>query len=143
MTAGLRDQTGSMPPQRVDRGCESSTTLSISNVITTSFTPISPGSVSQPAFLASFGAVKVPEIEPPARPRSTPFPQQEIVGSRSTSRHNDENQTLKAPTIKEEPHTIEQSLISSSRMTFADLPTEIHESILDYLFGVRGSTADG
>lgn len=98
-------------------------------------TPLDP-STSTP-FRDLVNNLKPPEVEPPERPKSTPFPQQDAASPiQPTWRMGNDEQNQLLP--KEDFYLAEQA--PSSKMTFAALPTEIHECILDHLFGVRGST---
>lgn len=77
---------------------------------------------------------KESEIDPPERPRSTPFPS-----------HDDDDALtaiLRRPEElgKSSVNTSVELLTPSPTIEFAKLPTEIHEFILDHLFGVRSST---
>lgn len=121
--------------------------LSISPVMPASSTPAStPASPGLPA-PATFRSPspdhdKESDIEPPTRPQSTPFPQHDVISScaQPSWRADDAEQYPLAILKKDTAHAAEK--YPSSRMTFSDLPTEIHEFILDHLFGVRGSVVN-
>lgn len=125
--------------------CEVGLTLSISPIVktTTTSTPTSPGAASPSALRGLpliLDQLKVPAIEPPTRPKSTPFSWQETSNcdhATRTANGSDQPQSL---TVKKDETTVEN--IDSSKKTFSGLPTEIHELILDHLFGTRASTAN-
>lgn len=106
-----------------------------SKEVTPASTPSSPG-LPQPSAFRSVSpeARKDPEIEPPERPKSTPFPL-----------HDDDDSLRQAIRRLDDLSQIELSssdeLFKHSRtVEFTSLPTEIHELILDHLFGIRSST---
>lgn len=105
-------------------------------------TPGSPGA-SSPTTFANLATddLKVPEIEPPARPKSTPFPKQEMptisLAIRPTS---NATEGVPIPLTPEECNSNEMKITST--LTFTNLPHEIHEYILDHIFGVRASTVN-
>jgi hypothetical protein len=134
-----------MSTQTNSHSCEAGLTLSISSIVkTTASTPTSPGAASPSALRGIpliLDQLKVPAIEPPIRPKSTPFSWQETLNcdypmralsgpdqSETTSRSKDELQQAEN--------------VPATKMTFSRLPTEIHELILDHLFGVRASTVN-
>lgn len=127
-------------------------------LMTTASTPATPGP-STPIAIRSLPLDQLEDgddkdnIVPPARPSSTPFPQQDLVeGNIQCSRHLE---TLERDALahRVEPlsyrtsnlvgselssHPIESSSTSSA---LCNLPVEIHECILDHLFGVRLSAS--
>jgi hypothetical protein len=119
--------------------------LSISSIVkTTTSTPTSPGA-ALPSALRGLPLIldqlKVPAIEPPTRPKSTPFSWQETLNCDYAMRAvNGSDQSETTPRSKDELQQAENA--PASKMTFSRLPTEIHELVLDYLFGVRASTAN-
>jgi hypothetical protein len=98
--------------------------------------PVSPGPPSPP-----LDQMRMQDFIPPTRPSSTPFPQPE---PRST-----ELRCISCPTSRflnsaasgspEQPTP--QAAGASASVSLNDLPTEIHECILDHLFGFRVSAA--
>jgi hypothetical protein len=91
-------------------------------------------------------------IVPPARPSSTPFPHQELLeGDIQCSRHVDASGKY-AVTDRlslqshysyspREASIPQSSTASTSTSALCNLPVEIHECILDHLFGVRLSAS--
>jgi hypothetical protein len=118
--------------------------ISVVKTTTTNSTPASPGSASPSSFqgipLNQDQPLGVPEIEPPARPRSTPFSWQETPsGDRLMDLGGSCELPEAIPIMKDVYKSTETSKLP--KMTFSRLPTEIHELVLDHLFGVRASTA--
>ncbi|KAH7400117.1 hypothetical protein BKA64DRAFT_694727 [Cadophora sp. MPI-SDFR-AT-0126] len=84
------------------------------------------------------------DIVPPARPKSTPFPHQELLdGSIQCSQRLLDIDSLDdmASQHTQAIHMTESSQRTSSNSFLNDLPIEIHECILDHLFGVRASAS--
>jgi hypothetical protein len=134
-----------MSTQTASHGCEAGLTLSISPIVkTTTSTPTSPGAASPSALRGLpliLDQLKVPSIEPPTRPKSTPFSWQETLNCdypMRTPNGSDQSQTI----LKSNDELQQGDNVPASRLTFSRLPTEIHELILDHLFGVRASTAN-
>lgn len=103
-------------------------------IMTTTSTPVSPGPSSPPLDQA-----KSPDFVPPTRPSSTPFPNAQ------------QGQTeIRCLTCQPESMDLDDSIMASpasapvvdqqSCLTLDKLPAEIHECILDHLFGYRVST---
>jgi hypothetical protein len=133
-----------MSTQANFHGCETGLTLSISPIVkTTTSTPTSPGAASPSALRGLpliLDQLKVPAIEPPTRPKSTPFSWQETPNcdyATRTANGPDQSQTS---SVRKDG--LQADITPSSKMTFSGLPTEIHELILDHLFGTRASTAN-
>jgi hypothetical protein len=134
-----------MSTPTASHGCEAGLTLSVSPIVKAiTSTPTSPGAASPSALRGLpliLDKLKVPPIEPPTRPKSTPFSWQETLNC---------GYTMRTPNEAEQPQTIPRSADESqqgenmpaSKLTFSSLPTEIHELVLDHLFGVRASTAN-
>ena len=109
-------------------------------VVASNSTPVSPGPMAVPTSSfrsASPEYIKESDIEPPLRPKSTPFPSQDDTSETQSNWHNaylliTERQTS-FPSEEQSCHL---------RTSFVDLPVEIHECILDHLLGGRGSTAN-
>jgi hypothetical protein len=108
--------------------------LHLTTIMTTASTPATPGpSTPTTTRTLALDQLKVTDDEeddiiPPVRPNSTPFPQQ----IQSSQRPNDPEHA---------PITIDTLQSSSSNSRLCDLPVEIHECILDHLFGVRASAS--
>jgi len=120
-----------------DEGDEGKATIELASIMTTASNPVSPGPSSPP-----LDQSRTPDFVPPARPSSTPFPQPE---------HRTDIQCLTCPT--DEMTALEGGPATSdvldmpiplptepARMSLNDLPAEIHECVLDHLFGFRVST---
>lgn len=111
-------------------------------IMTTASTPATPGP-STPTTVRAFpldlgkSSDVEEDIVPPDRPKSTPFPQQDIIEGdiqcslrqNGSERQDDDLQV----------QSVEAAQSSSLNSAMSDLPTEIHEQILDHLFGVRSS----
>lgn len=110
---------------------------------TTASTPSSPGTSSTsvfPGLPLIQDDLKASEIEPPTRPKSTPFSWQETTnGGPEEGFTNDCDPAPIVPVVEGRSRQTE----GSSKLTFSRLPTEVHELILDHLFGIRASTANG
>ena len=129
-------------PSRIDEGIHS---LHLTPIMTTASTPATPGP-STPTTVRTFPLeqVKIGDLDdgiiPPDRPKSTPFPKQEpLEGDIQRSLR------LSDPEARQEQDTPllsdQESRSNSSSSALNDLPTEIHEQILDHLFGVRSSAS--
>lgn len=80
-------------------------------------------------------------ITPPIRPKSTPFPQpdaQDTMPQTVVAGFMPNPNSKHRLSFHETVHQAEQE--PATRVTFSNLPVEIHEAILDHLFGVRAST---
>ncbi|KAI9743609.1 MAG: hypothetical protein M1818_002925 [Claussenomyces sp. TS43310] len=122
-------------------GCESITALSLSSVRTTTSSPGASGpSISGIVQITLPAFSNEPEIEHPICSKTKPFPQQETSCEKSSRHSVDIEQHQSFRMARGEICLAERAL--SSRMTFCDLPIEIHELILDHVFGARGSTAN-
>jgi hypothetical protein len=133
-----------MSTQTNSHGCGAGLTLSISPIVkTTTSTPTSPGAASPSALRGLpliLDQLKVPAIEPPTRPKSTPFSWQESPNCDYATRTTNGSDQSQTSSVRKDD--LQAEITPSSRMTFSGLPTEIHELILDHLFGVRASTAN-
>lgn len=134
-----------MSTETNSHGCEAGLTLSISPIVKiATSTPTSPGAASPSALRGLpliLDQLKVPAIEPPTRPKSTPFSWQETLNCDYAMRAlNGLDQSETISRSKDELQQAEN--VPAMKMTFSGLPTEIHELILDHLFGVRASTAN-
>ncbi|KAJ5041671.1 uncharacterized protein L3040_005244 [Drepanopeziza brunnea f. sp. 'multigermtubi'] len=113
-------------------------------IMTTASTPATPGP-STPTNARSGPSEKADALDqnivPPVRPQSTPFPHQDLMdGSINCSQRLLDMECLDSldTPITEESQPSQGPPSSKSLM---ELPIEIHECILDHLFGVRASAA--
>ena len=137
---------------------EQGPSLRLTTTMTTASTPVTPGP-STPTATRSLpiDQLKIEDsdeedIIPPARPSSTPFPQQEILeGHIQFPRHISSDPTHPiSPTIDAalQDFPIHSALNdrcstpgSDKLSPLCSLPVEIHECILDHLFGIRLSAS--
>lgn len=123
------------PVSRMD---DLSQTLHLSPIMTTASTPATPGPSTPTAVRTSRFKIDDTEqdIVPPIRPKSTPFPEQDIVEGdiKCSQRLEDRFQELSSPTIRPSQSTPLNSPLEN-------LPIEIQECILDNLFGFRASAS--
>ena len=124
-------------PSRME---ESGLSLHLSPIMTTASTPATPGpSTPTTARTIPLVLLKVENVDediiPPERPQSTPFPLPELLEGdiQCPQRPNDIERLPTSPRQTPEP--------LSSKSPLCDLPIEIHECILDHLFGVRASAS--
>ncbi|CZT11467.1 hypothetical protein WAI453_004557 [Rhynchosporium graminicola] len=120
---------------------------SLATLMTTASTPATPGP-STPTNVRSvpLNQLKVDEIEngivPPARPKSTPFPHQDLMDGNIQSPQRlfdvDSPNPLQSTYGLYATQHIQRA---TSVSPLKDLPVEIHECVLDYLFGVRASAS--
>ena len=106
--------------------------------LTTASTPVTPGPSTPTAIRSNpLEHGKVDDIILPLRPSSTPFPQNDLLESKihCSRRSNESGSDYRGV------FSIEMPKAPSSLSTLCNLPTEIHECILDHLFGVRGSAS--
>ncbi|KAK0610563.1 hypothetical protein B0T17DRAFT_500051 [Bombardia bombarda] len=126
---------------------EGMATVELASIMTTASNPVSPGPSSPP-----LGQVRRQDFVPPTRPSSTPFPHPE---PRSTDLQFlrcqtdadagmmdlDDQQQPHQPAAEQQQDLLPAMPPPSKRvgMNLNDLPAEIHECILDHLFGFRVS----
>ncbi|KAH7156527.1 hypothetical protein EDB81DRAFT_644926 [Dactylonectria macrodidyma] len=108
----------------------------VTSLLNTTSNPVSPGSSSPPLDQA-----KNADFVPPTRPSSTPFPHPDHRHSNacclSDSRYCDDWQpSLESPMICDDD---ESRPLPIPITDFSWLPIEVHEGILDHLFGYRAS----
>lgn len=104
------------------------------SLLNTSSNPVSPGPASPPLEQA-----KGPDIVPPTRPSSTPFPNAEPRESLCClPGPGDDNMAMFQPS-EESPLALVEPQNQPVSTSLCDLPAEIHEAILDHLFGFRVS----
>lgn len=114
---------------------EGSATVELAAIMTATSTPVTPGPASPP-----LEPPKPIDFIPPTRPSSTPFPnaQQGQTDIRCLTCHPDcpgsDDCMVTSPVSH--PVVVEQDPV----LTLAQLPAEIHECILDHIFGYRVST---
>ncbi len=112
----------------------SKATVELASIMTTASNPVSPGPSSPP-----LDQVRMQDFVPPTRPSSTPFPQPE--------QRNADIRCLNCPgdaiTMDLDEPDADFPVVPVGRenvgMNLNDLPAEIHECILDHLFGFRVS----
>ncbi|TVY87959.1 hypothetical protein LAWI1_G006636 [Lachnellula willkommii] len=116
------------------------------HLLTTASTPATPGPSTPTASSLPLSPLEKLEkitikdhendIVPPLRPMSTPFPEADMVeGDIQCSQRSNDADGLGLD------HTALSIPAASSNATFRQLPGEIHECILDHIFGVRASTS--
>lgn len=146
-----------MFPDTISREDEPGQTL---RLMTTASTPATPGP-STPTALRTIPLDQLKVIDdeeegivPPARPSSTPFPQQEALEGdiQCIPRTNDSGPQRPA-NVRKRSHDADQRIDSklsdldfspvrsSKSSPLCELPIEIHERVLDYLFGFRNSAS--
>ncbi|KAI1138296.1 hypothetical protein F5Y05DRAFT_404464 [Hypoxylon sp. FL0543] len=114
---------------------EGTATVELAAIMTTTSTPVTPGPASPP-----LEQPKPSDFVPPTRPSSTPFPnaQQGQTDIRCLTCQPDcfgsDDCMVTSPVSQ--PAIVEQNPV----LTLAQLPAEIHECILDHIFGYRVST---
>ncbi|KAI0845496.1 hypothetical protein F5Y00DRAFT_265591 [Daldinia vernicosa] len=114
---------------------EDTATVELAAIMTTTSTPVTPGPTSPP-----LEPPKSTDFVPPTRPSSTPFPnaQQGQTNIRCLTcqpyRPESDDSLFSSPVST--PAIVEQNPV----LTLAQLPAEIHECILDHIFGYRVST---
>ncbi|CZS97770.1 uncharacterized protein RAG0_06692 [Rhynchosporium agropyri] len=120
---------------------------SLATLMTTASTPATPGP-STPTNVRSvpLNQLKVDEIEngivPPARPKSTPFPHQDLMDGNIQSPQRLFDVDSPNPLQSTYGFYATQHIQRATSVSpLKDLPVEIHECVLDYLFGVRASAS--
>jgi hypothetical protein len=122
--------------QSTHREDEGNATAELTSIMSTASNPVSPGTPSPP-----LDPVRMQDFIPPTRPSSTPFPHPEP--------RNTELRCISCPasrflnTDAADPAGLltlpSPGTGASTRLSLNDLPAEIHECILDHLFGFRVS----
>ncbi|KAK3940018.1 hypothetical protein QBC46DRAFT_137402 [Diplogelasinospora grovesii] len=114
---------------------EGKAAVELASIMTTASNPVSPGPSSPPLEQG-----RVQDFVPPTRPSSTPFPQPEHGNTDLPflSCSSDAEMDLDEPEDVEPPAL--SALGEAVGTNLNDLPAEIHECILDHLFGFRIST---
>ncbi|EFY94299.1 hypothetical protein MAA_10244 [Metarhizium robertsii ARSEF 23] len=104
---------------------------SMATLLNTASSPVSPGQSSPP-----LDQVKNSFFVPPARPSSTPFPLPDNRGTRVCCLDDSDYGTDIEMFNESSSSATENTMAHASRATpFDELPTEVHEAILDHLFG--------
>ena len=108
-------------------------TVELASIMTASSNPVSPGPSSPP-----LDQVRMQDFVPPTRPSSTPFPQPEQRNANITclSCPGEATMDLDEPDADYPVVPVGREYVG---MNLNDLPAEIHECILDHLFGFRVS----
>jgi hypothetical protein len=113
---------------------EGTATVELAAIMTTASTPVTPGPSSPP-----LDQTKAADFVPPTRPSSTPFPNAQQGRT-----------DIRCLTCQPDCHTDDGCLVASplatpaaekQSMTIDELPAEIHECILDHIFGYRVSAS--
>jgi hypothetical protein len=151
---------GVMVSEYLPRDEEQNSSLRLTTSMTTASTPASAGP-STPTAIHSLplSQLKIEDNEeeidiiPPARPSSTPFPQQDLLDNHiQFPRHLNTNPTHPvSPSVDSSLRGLQkeldylgggyQVLEQESLSPLCSLPIEIHECVLDHLFGVRLSAS--
>ena len=108
--------------------------VELAAIMSTASTPVTPGPSSPPLEQS-----KPPDFVPPTRPSSTPFPnaQQGQTDIRCLTCHPD---CFAEDDCVVTQHVSTPAAETDSRLTLDKLPAEIHECVLDHLFGYRVSS---
>ncbi|KAH8682525.1 hypothetical protein BX600DRAFT_430399 [Xylariales sp. PMI_506] len=115
---------------------EGTATTELAAIMTTTSTPVTPGPSSPPLEQG-----KSQDFVPPTRPSSTPFPnaQQGQTDIRCLKCQPDCVDCSEDALVLNPPETLDVD--QQPLVTLHSLPAEIHECILDHLFGYRVSTS--
>lgn len=118
-------------PESADDDFNSLMASSMATLLNTASSPVSPGQSSPP-----LDQVKNSFFVPPARPSSTPFPLPDNRGTRVCCLDDSDYGTDIEMFNESSSSATENTMAHASRATpFDELPTEVHEAILDHLFG--------
>lgn len=110
-------------------------TIELASIMMTASNPVSPGPPSPPLDQVQLQQ----DFIPPTRPSSTPFPQPEPRSADLRCTSCPTSRFLNAESSDPAGQPALPSAGTSIDMSLNDLPTEIHECILDHLFGFRVS----
>lgn len=118
----------------------------LASIMTTASNPVSPGASSPPLPQPT----RLQHIDPPARPSSTPFPEPEHGQTDirclscptdsiypDSHEHDHDHDPVDSPALATSPDLPPPSMATNLN----DLPAEIHECILDHLFGYTVSAS--
>ncbi|KAL2061431.1 hypothetical protein VTL71DRAFT_7704 [Oculimacula yallundae] len=117
-------------------------------LMTTASTPATPGP-STPTNVRSIPLDQLKDdgveegIVPPTRPKSTPFPHQDLIDGtiQRSQRLLDSDSLLPLDSDLSYSYAAQYPPRTTSKSPLVDLPIEIHECILDHLFGQRTSAS--
>ncbi|KAM0255099.1 hypothetical protein ACHAQJ_006103 [Trichoderma viride] len=125
-------QDGEIQPDDSDDGSFSSlmTTSMVTTFLNTTSSPVSPGPSSP-----SFQMAKSTSFVPPARPSSTPFPHPETRNPQICCLEESESSSGACGWDRSSTEPIDAACKSPPARHFEELPTEVHEAILDHIFG--------
>ncbi|KAK1255127.1 hypothetical protein MKX08_009122 [Trichoderma sp. CBMAI-0020] len=123
---------GGMQPDDSDDASFSSlmTTSLVTTFLNTTSSPVSPGPSSP-----SFQMAKSTSFVPPARPSSTPFPHFETRNPQISCLEEQESGLDVSGWDRSSTEPIDGASGSPPARHFEQLPTEVHEAILDHIFG--------
>ncbi|UKZ65455.1 uncharacterized protein TrAtP1_006651 [Trichoderma atroviride] len=123
---------GEMQPDDSDDASFSSlmTTSLVTTFLNTTSSPVSPGPSSP-----SFQMAKSTSFVPPARPSSTPFPHFETRNPQISCLEEQESGLDISGWDRASTEPIDGAPGSLPARHFEQLPTEVHEAILDHIFG--------
>ncbi|KAK4066415.1 hypothetical protein Trihar35433_6842 [Trichoderma harzianum] len=121
-----------MRPDDSDDGSFSSlmTTSMVTTFLNTTSSPVSPGPSSP-----SFQMAKSTSFVPPARPSSTPFPHPETRSPQICCLGESESCPDASGWDESSTESVDAAAASPPARHFEQLPTEVHEAILDHIFG--------
>ncbi|KAL2018730.1 hypothetical protein VTK56DRAFT_436 [Thermocarpiscus australiensis] len=122
--------------QSIQERDEGTATVELASIMTTASNPVSPGPSSPP-----MDQGRMQDFIPPTRPSSTPFPQPEPRSAELRCVSCPADSFADLGTADPAAPSMLQSPTASVGMSLNDLPAEIHECILDHLFGFRVSPA--
>lgn len=125
-------EKGEMQPDDSDDGSFSSlmTTSLVTTFLNTTSSPVSPGPSSP-----SFQMARSTSFVPPARPSSTPFPHFETRNPQISCLEEPEFSSDASGWDRSSNEPIDATSGSPPARHFEELPTEVHEAILDHIFG--------
>jgi hypothetical protein len=119
--------------QSIHQEDEGNATVELASIMMAASNPVSPG--PNPPL----DPERMQEFIPPTRPSSTPFPQPEPRSTELRCSSCPTNRLLSSNTLDSAGLPAPPSTGTSANTGLNDLPTEIHECILDHLFGFRVS----
>ncbi|KAJ4393877.1 hypothetical protein N0V93_003093 [Gnomoniopsis smithogilvyi] len=119
--------------------------VELASIMTTASNPVSPGASSPPLPQGP----RMPDFAPPTRPSSTPFPEPEhgqtdircLSCPLDPEQEHDPDHPHNHADLLESPRPASPDPQYPPTTNINDLPAEIHECILDHLFGYRVSAS--
>ncbi|RFU78722.1 hypothetical protein TARUN_3510 [Trichoderma arundinaceum] len=125
-------EDGEIQPDDSEDGSFSSlmTTSMVTTFLNTTSSPVSPGPSSP-----SFQMAKSTSFVPPARPSSTPFPHPETRSPQICCLEDSGSGSGACGWDKSSTEPMGAEARSPPARHFEELPTEVHEAILDHIFG--------